>query len=95
MKRLLLFFVLLVMLLSLWTTIIEACAIVSITTGWQYIDPTTLLLLRGGTAIALLKTLCIVMPTSQISLLGKDILCLGDKILVDGNTCDLMKVEQL
>jgi hypothetical protein len=71
------------------------CADLSGATGWSRIDTHKIIIYRGNSAIALLEIpYCYIYSTSEIRLI-KDYVCNWDKIVIDGEVCDIRKVVRL
>jgi hypothetical protein len=84
-----------VVLIAVCGRSVADCANVSGVTGWRYIDSHTIVVYRGTQPIALLKIpWCFIFTTSQIRFL-KTFICPWDKILIDGNVCDITDIYNL
>lgn len=91
MKRTSLFFSLIISMSSLsgWA----GCADLGSITKWVRIDTHKIIMYRGSTAIAMLDIpYCYIYPTSEIKVVN-DYVCNWDKIIVEGEVCDIRNVE--
>jgi hypothetical protein len=71
------------------------CADVSGATSWSRIDTHKIIIYRGSTPLALLDIpYCYIYSTSEIRFI-KDYVCNWDKIIIDGEVCDIRNVERL
>lgn len=71
------------------------CADLDSANKWTRIDNHKVVMYRGSTAIALLEIpYCYVNSGSDIRLV-KPYVCNWDKIIVDGEVCDIRRVEKL
>ncbi len=71
------------------------CADLSSVTKWSRIDTHKIIMYRGSTAIALIDIpYCYIYTSSDIKLV-KDYVCNWDKIIVEGEVCDIRSVEKL
>lgn len=71
------------------------CADLSSATKWSRIDTHKIMMYRGSTAIALLDIpYCYIYSSSDVRLVKADV-CSWDKIIVDGEVCDIRNVERL
>jgi len=89
-------FLFVVLLVGLLSSIVWAdCVDLSVSTSWARLDSHKIIVYRGSTAIALLEIpYCFIYSTSEIKLV-KDYVCNWDKIIIDGDVCDITKVERL
>jgi len=71
------------------------CADLSDATKWSKVDTHKIIMYRGSTAIALLDIpYCYFYSSSDIKLVKNNI-CKWDKIIVDGEVCEIRSVERL
>ena len=62
---------------------------------WSRINSHKIIMYRGRTAIALLDIpFCMISAASEIKLINEDV-CDWDKIIIDGEACEIRKVERL
>lgn len=72
-----------------------SCVSVFGVTSWSYIDSHAIIAYSGGRAVALIKvSYCYVNQSSRI-IFTKDYLCTFDKIIIDGEACDITEITQL
>lgn len=71
------------------------CADLSGATGWARIDTHQIIIYRGRTPLALLDiSYCYIYPTSRIRFI-RNYVCDWEKIIIDREVCDIIKVERL
>ncbi len=72
-----------------------ACVNLGTATKWQRIDSHKIIIYRGSRAVALLDIpYCFVYSTSDIRIV-KNSVCNWEKIILDGEICDIRRVEGL
>ena len=95
MKKVILIILVAIMIFLFSPIAYAGCVDVSSVTSWSRIDTHTIIVYRGSTPLALLKMpYCYIYPSSEIRFV-KNYICNWDKIIVDGEVCDITKVERL
>lgn len=89
------YIVVLIALLGLPSPAEASCIDIESMTKWSRVDSHTIIVYRGSTAKAVLKLpYCFINTSSDIKFI-QDYICNGDKIIVDGEVCDVTKIEKL
>ena len=70
------------------------CAMVSQPSTWMFVDSHTIILNAPGGKVLVKIPYCYLSRMSSIIVI-KDYMCAYDKIIVDGEACDVTKVERL
>jgi len=82
-------------LILIASNVYAGCVDIGTATSWSCVDTHTIIIYRGSSAIALLKIpYCFIYSSSDIRPI-KDYICSWDKIIIDGEVCDITKVERL
>jgi hypothetical protein len=95
MKKVILIVSVIIMIFSINSITHADCVDVGSATSWSRIDTHTIIVYRASTPLVLLKMpYCYIYSSSEIRFI-KDYICDWDKIIVDGEVCDITKVERL
>ncbi len=89
------FFVLLIICGISSSAVLADCVNLGNANKWSRIDNHKIILYRGSNGLALLNTpYCFIYATSDLRLVKEDV-CNWDKIIVDGEVCDVRSVNRL